>query len=943
MRMRVVKGRARNTLSAALVLFLAVVLWSCTQQNQSASATSDVREFVRNLVASSVIPGELLDYADASKVQELGSVNSMADYIVASLSEQIELEGGDEYLVFDSGARLVLSDYTGIAWVRDNAGPADLPGFGLFIHEYDPDTYFLDQLRRTQDDTEKWFVYEIRYIQAPDKARIRCTLAMMRMVPSGEGDAGSFTVELVLLADTSGDGEFDYMYQGHSPRLAPGLSARSVLALAHVQIPTSWEQGDASEAAFRTNLPDHVTLHHPTGEYTYDRLQEYWATVDEYVLALSSYAQSWCGDAWGDPFFQTGVHLYAPELPLRIQFATDHSPETGSYRATILQFASHSDQWAACCLSPSAIFVDEGNGFRLAERSNVPGYWSEDLTGLACLGPEELATRLADPYSTEKLIAGSASTDAHRSTELDGSIVAFRDKGLEEAVRLAIRRPTGDIYESDLARIMTLYASGFGIRSLDGIEQLKNLRELNASSNEISDLTPLRDLQHLVTLYLMSNQIVDLSPLSSLSNIADLGLPDNRIREIGALEQLGSLVIVDLSENQLDLQGQSKASDTIRSLESRGIELWYEEQAVPVSFGDPKLEDEVRKAVHIRTGPVYGTDLLGLTELRAVGRGISRLDGLEHCKDLVTLDLRKNQIIDIAPLGALDRLERLELADNQIVEIAPLCRLTDFMLKTLGDNTFLLLSATSFDAERARFLDLAPISIDLDAVREIPGVEAAALIKERPAFIEGPIRESGSSLYGFIPITGLSPEFEQFLGRLEIHPDGRMFQPGEVEAVVLGEEIADHLGADVGDTILLAGDGSSELRPKVVGIVARDASGANHGVGLEEELAKRDPGGVFVPLETWDILFHPSATVLAVLVRVANGMDVKAVAGTAASSLGNDDERITAVTYIDSFALECLRSLRYLDLQGNGLDLAAESHSTQLIGALEERGVEVRR
>ena len=49
-----------------------------------------------------------------------------------------------------------------------------------------------------------------------------------------------------------------------------------------------------------------------------------------------------------------------------------------------------------------------------------------------------------------------------------------------------------------------------------------------------------------------------------------------------------------------------------------------------VCFADPELERAVREKLNRLEGPVRRTDLLRIARLNAAGRGITRLDGIEH-------------------------------------------------------------------------------------------------------------------------------------------------------------------------------------------------------------------------------------------------------------------------------------------------------------------------
>jgi Leucine Rich Repeat (LRR) protein/parallel beta helix pectate lyase-like protein/thrombospondin type 3 repeat protein len=116
---------------------------------------------------------------------------------------------------------------------------------------------------------------------------------------------------------------------------------------------------------------------------------------------------------------------------------------------------------------------------------------------------------------------------------------------------------------------------------------------------------------------------------------------------------------------------------------------------VMVTFPDINLEAKIRAAIGIPTGPIYNTDLEGLTALNANLANITDLTGLEYCTDLSFLDLNANQISDISPLSGLTNLTSLDLNNNQISDISPLSGLINLTYLELAGNQIIDISALS--------------------------------------------------------------------------------------------------------------------------------------------------------------------------------------------------------------------------------------------------------
>jgi preprotein translocase subunit YajC len=105
-----------------------------------------------------------------------------------------------------------------------------------------------------------------------------------------------------------------------------------------------------------------------------------------------------------------------------------------------------------------------------------------------------------------------------------------------------------------------------------------------------------------------------------------------------------------------------------------------------VFFPDPNLEAALREAIGKPTGRIYKSDLQKLTSFYAPYRSIIDLTGMEHCINLVSLDLHNNRISDISPLAGLTKLEWLDLSYNRISNISPLAGLTSLKWLYLYNN-----------------------------------------------------------------------------------------------------------------------------------------------------------------------------------------------------------------------------------------------------------------
>jgi len=156
--------------------------------------------------------------------------------------------------------------------------------------------------------------------------------------------------------------------------------------------------------------------------------------------------------------------------------------------------------------------------------------------------------------------------------------VQFQDSHLEAAVRDNLNQPDGVILQHKLLTIAKLYASGYEITDLEGIQHLRNLASLNLRDNHITEITQISQLTRLTDLDLRGNPINDITPLATLTNLESLNLRDNPIKDLSPLRKLTNLRElnlhgISLGDNPIaDLSPLSKLTN-LRELNLHGIPL----------------------------------------------------------------------------------------------------------------------------------------------------------------------------------------------------------------------------------------------------------------------------------------------------------------------------------------------------------------------------------
>jgi internalin A len=112
--------------------------------------------------------------------------------------------------------------------------------------------------------------------------------------------------------------------------------------------------------------------------------------------------------------------------------------------------------------------------------------------------------------------------------------------------------------------------------------------------------------------------------------------------------------------------------------------------AAAVNIPDKNLEAALRAEVHDKKDkpdqPLTEDDLKKVHNLTAKGKGIGDLTGLEHCTNLMALDLANNAIVSVEPLKSLTKVQTLTLAHNRIKDISSLSSLAGLQYLDLEDN-----------------------------------------------------------------------------------------------------------------------------------------------------------------------------------------------------------------------------------------------------------------
>ena len=251
-------------------------------------------------------------------------------------------------------------------------------------------------------------------------------------------------------------------------------------------------------------------------------------------------------------------------------------------------------------------------------------------------------------------------------------------------------------------------------------------------------------------------------PIDAAHAAAAVGLETadflEKIRENASLKNLGLGVLTGANSSVKRDTWTSNFSEivaTLSSPDSRAIEpIIPQTERIPgasVYIPDANLREVIEDALDKAPGDVItAEDMKTLVDLRAVGRGIRDLTGLETATDLEELYLQNNPISDISPLAGLVKLKEINLRNSSLSDVSPLSEL-------------ILLKEVRFSGES--IVDLSPLA----GLTNLEGVGAWSTSVSDASPLSGLtklrwLELQGSPISDFSPFSGLTN-----LRRLEMY------------------------------------------------------------------------------------------------------------------------------------------------------------------------------
>ena len=256
-------------------------------------------------------------------------------------------------------------------------------------------------------------------------------------------------------------------------------------------------------------------------------------------------------------------------------------------------------------------------------------------------------------------------------------------KTFEDEVRSVIESNATPAYDKEQA--LRLYVEQSEMDALIQEDMDKYKEALEATGGAVDDIEPISRFYEVFQ-----------GPVDAAYAAAVVGLEteafQEKIRENIGLQNIGLLVLD--SEN-----GSMKRDTWTEGFDDVIFALDFPESQVDspsqpdllpggaVHIPDPHLRSIIAEGLGKNpNAPISAEEMKGLNELRANGRGIQELTGLQFATNLETLILAHNQISDISPVKNLKNLTHLKLKDNQVSDISPITELINLEVLEIEHN-----------------------------------------------------------------------------------------------------------------------------------------------------------------------------------------------------------------------------------------------------------------
>ncbi len=230
-----------------------------------------------------------------------------------------------------------------------------------------------------------------------------------------------------------------------------------------------------------------------------------------------------------------------------------------------------------------------------------------------------------------------------------------------------------------LTKLAELDCANSGVGNLSPLRDLVELRKLNLSGTVVSDLSPLEQLRNLTELDLSQTGVLSLEALANMNNLRTLRMEGTAIEKIELLSSLSQLerIFADQTELSIDAVKQllDQRAGIVVVFRTEELTSWWtalEEPWKQVFRASLKLDDI--------PSPEQLHQLTTLEKVEGQGPELVSFQALNPFIRLKKIQFSNTRINDLGPLQRHISLEELEISRSPLVELAPLGRLVNLRI-----------------------------------------------------------------------------------------------------------------------------------------------------------------------------------------------------------------------------------------------------------------------
>ena len=127
------------------------------------------------------------------------------------------------------------------------------------------------------------------------------------------------------------------------------------------------------------------------------------------------------------------------------------------------------------------------------------------------------------------------------------------DSVIEEAIRIELKKPEGELTQADYQELkkLSVYRVGRPVKDITLVGELTNLERLDFAGGDISDPAPLAKLTKLWRLQIYGCGLKDFSALTDMTLLEELMASSNQVSDLSSLKGLTKLRVLALNGNRI--------------------------------------------------------------------------------------------------------------------------------------------------------------------------------------------------------------------------------------------------------------------------------------------------------------------------------------------------------------------------------------------------------